>query len=140
MDLPKFSANHLCKSKDSKQYNFGSFKVYSFKGKRHHFRLTSVAQKRLCSNSLLSPLSSSIFPLRSLLSHSSICNTPPSFSCQYLSFTVHYIYTKRGGFMCFSYLRVFLSSHFVSMLFLFLCYHLILFLSVIYKPISVKDL
>lgn len=119
VDLPKFSGKfRLCKGKDSKQYNFGSFKAYSFKGKRYHFRLTSVAQKRLCSNSLFSPLSSSMFRLRNLLSHSSICNTPPSFSCRCLSFTVHYTYTKRSCFMCGSYLRIFLSSHFVGIIIL----------------------
>ena len=80
--------------------------------------LTSVAQERLCSNSQFSPLSSSIFRLRNLLSHSSICNTPPSLSCRYLSFTVRYTYTKRSCFMCGSYLRVFLSSHFVGIIIL----------------------
>ena len=29
---PNFRENRLCKRKDSKQYNFGSFKAYSFKG------------------------------------------------------------------------------------------------------------
>ena len=56
--LPKCSANRLYKTKDSSTILVA---LGMLNGKRYHFRLTNVAEKRLCLSSLMSYTSVRVF-------------------------------------------------------------------------------